>query len=53
MKTKRFSIGKDDVDFTKPCKLTRQKHLVEAQREFVRLEHKALTHFCGTQTGYN
>ena len=39
---KRFNNGKDEYDFTKPCKLTRQKRLVEAQKEFVRLEHKAL-----------
>ena len=39
---KRFSNGKDKSDFTKPCKLTRQKRLVEAQKESVRLGHKAL-----------
>lgn len=38
---KRFSIGKDEYDFTKPAKLTRQKRLVEAQKEFVRLEQQA------------
>lgn len=39
---KRFSSSKDEIDFTRPCKLTRQKRLFEAQEEFVRLEHKAL-----------
>lgn len=39
---KRFSKDKVEVDFIQPCKLTRQKRLVEAQKEFVRLEHKAL-----------
>ena len=39
---KRFNNGKDKVDFTQPCKLTRQKRLVEAQKESVRLGHKAL-----------
>lgn len=43
MKMKRFSTGKDNVDFTKPCKLTRQKRWTENPQEFVRLEHKALT----------
>lgn len=38
---KRFSKDKAEVDFIQPCKLTRQKRLVEAQKEFVRLEHKA------------
>lgn len=37
---KRFSTGKES-DFTKPCKLTRQKHWLEIPEEFVRLEHKA------------
>lgn len=40
---KRFSMDKAESDFIQPCKLTRQKRLVEAQKEFVRLEHKALS----------
>lgn len=37
---RRFSTGKES-DFTKPCKLTRQKRWPETPEEFVRLEHKA------------
>lgn len=44
MKMKRFSTGKDNVDFTKPCKLTRQKRWTENPQEFVRLEHKAFNY---------
>ena len=39
---KRFSMGKDESDFTQPCKLTRQKRWFETPKEFVQLEHKAL-----------
>lgn len=40
---KRFSTGKvDKCDFTKPCKLTRQKRWTENPQELVRHQHKAL-----------
>ena len=39
---KRFSNGKDEYDFTKPTKLTRQKRWFETPKEFVQLEQQAL-----------
>ena len=42
---KRFSTGKDDIHFTRPTKLTRQKRAVEARKEFVRLEQQAFSFY--------
>ena len=39
---KRFSMGKDESDFTQPCKLTKQKRQTENLEELERYQHKAL-----------
>lgn len=42
---KRFSTGKDDIHFTRPTKLTRQKRWTENPQEFVRLEQQAFSFY--------
>lgn len=50
---KRFSTGKDDVHFTEPTKLTRQKRAVEARKEFVRLEQQAFSFYMNDKYIHN